>query len=114
VAGDPAYPLLTGFDGILNGFSALEESEPPAEGSRVKVLAALGVPPPEPDENAPANAPAPEQKYVLTASRLGAGLVIRVGLPQWTQRLRDVEVAQITRNIADLLRGAKPKIRSTR
>ena len=42
----------------------------------------------------------------LAATRLGDGLVIRVGLPQWAQRIdEDRQVFQITRNIVDLLRG---------
>ena len=31
--------------------------------------------------------------------------MIRVGLPEWTRRLDDGEVSQITSNIVDLLRG---------
>ena len=73
--------------------------------------AALGVPPPEPDPDAPADAEVPEERHALTAITLGKGLVIRVGLPEWTGRLEDPEVAQITSNIVDLLRGSKPKIR---
>ena len=38
--------------------------------------------------------------------------MIRVGLPEWSSRLEDRQVAQVTRNIADLLRGPEPKIRS--
>jgi hypothetical protein len=102
LAGDPAYGLLTGFDGTLDGFSSFEESEPPDSGGRAKVLAALGRG--EAGDDKPA---------ALTATKLGDGLVIRVGLPQWTQRLDDPEVSQITRNIVDLLRGKPTKIRST-
>jgi hypothetical protein len=40
--------------------------------------------------------------------------VIRVGLPEWAQRLRDPEIAQVTRNIVDLLRGRTPRFRSAR
>jgi hypothetical protein len=54
-----------------------------------------------------------DKPAALTAIKLGDGLVIRVGLPQWTQRFKDAEVSQITRNIVDLLRGVEPKIRST-
>ena len=36
--------------------------------------------------------------------------MIRVGLPEWTQRLDDRQVAQITLNIADLLRRLPAKI----
>ena len=64
VAGDPGYGLLTGSDGTLDGFSVFEET-PAKEGG--KVLAALGVPPPEPDEDAPPDAPVPEERHALTA-----------------------------------------------
>ena len=114
LAGDAAYGLLTGSDGVLNGFSAFEESPPPTDGAQGTLLAGLGEPPEEPDPNAAPTETAPEERYALTATRLGEGLVIRVGLPQWTARLRDPEVAQLTRNIVDLLAGAKPKIRSAR
>ena len=47
------------------------------------------------------------------ATRLGEkGLIIRVGLPQWPQRLNDAEIEQVTSNIVDLLRGRTPKIRT--
>jgi hypothetical protein len=101
LAGDPAYGLLTGFDGTLDGFSAFEESSPPASGTHARVLVALGRG--EASDDAPA---------ALTATKLGDGLVIRVGLPQWPRRLADPEVSQLTRNIVDLLRGVQPKIRS--
>ena len=42
----------------------------------------------------------------------GLLLLIRVGLPQWGQRLDDRQVAQITLNIADLLRRFEPRIRT--
>jgi hypothetical protein len=115
LAGDPGYGLFTGSDGTLDGFSAFEESPPPGPGSRAEILAALGRPPPEPDPEAPADTPPPEERHALTASRLGEkGLVIRVGLPEWPQRLRDPEIAQVTRNIVDLLRGRTPRFRSAR
>ncbi len=111
IEGDAAYGLLTGFDGALGGFSVLEESDLPS-GGRGEILAALGVEtaieetPEVPDELPPAPLPA------LAATEVGEGLVIRVGLPQWSGRLEDRQVAQITRNIVDLLRGTEPKIRS--
>jgi hypothetical protein len=112
LAGDPAYGLLTGSDGTLDGFSAFEDTAPPA-GAGEKLLAALGEPPPEPDPNAPPDEAAPEERYALTATRLGEkGLVIRVGLPQWGGRLEDTEIEQVTRNIVDLLIGKTPKIRT--
>jgi hypothetical protein len=111
IAGDPAFGLLTGFDGTLDGFSEFEESAPPDPDGRARILAALGEPPPEPAPDAPADEPLPEERHALTAVRLGEGVVIRVGLPQWTARLRDREVAQITRNVADILRKVRPEIR---
>jgi hypothetical protein len=120
LGGDPGYGLFVGTGGTLEGFSAFEESAPPEEGGRAKVLGAMGVAPPEPDADAPADEPPPEARYALTAIRLGdaqdtrEGLIIRVGLPQWTRRLKEPQVAQVTRNIIDLLRGQEPKIRSLR
>jgi len=115
LGGDPGYGLFTGTSGTIDGFSAFEESAPPEEGGKATVLGAMGVAPPEPDADAPADEPAPEARYALTATRLGEkGLVIRVGLPQWAQRLKEPQVAQVTRNIVDLLRGQEPKIRTLR
>ena len=53
-------------------------------------------------------------RAALSAVRLGKGTVIRVGLPEWPQRLGAPEVAQVTHNIVDILRGVQPRIRSTR
>jgi hypothetical protein len=114
LAGDFAYELLTGFDGTLEGFSSFEESPPPREGGRARVLAALGEPPAEPAPDAPPDAPLPEERYALTATRLGEGVVFRIGLPEWTGRLGDPEVAQLTRNVVDLLRRKQPKPGSVR
>ena len=116
LGGDPAYGLFEGTGGTLSGFSAFEESAPPEEGGKATVLGAMGVEPPEPDPDAPADEPPPEARYALTAIRLGEkeGLIIRVGLPQWPQRLREPQIGQVTRNIIDLLRGQEPKIRTTR
>lgn len=111
LAGDPAYGLFTGTDGTLSGFTAFEESPPPTGGG-TKLLAALGVPPPEPDPNAPADQPAPEERYALTATQLDKGTIIRVGLPEWSQRLGDAQIEQVTRNIVDILLGRTPKIRT--
>ena len=112
LGGDPAYGLFEGTGGTLDGFSTFEESVPPGEGGKATLLGAMGVAPPEPDPNAPADEPPPEARYALTATRLGEkGLIIRVGLPEWTRRLKDPQIDQVTRNIVDLLRGQEPKIR---
>jgi hypothetical protein len=50
----------------------------------------------------------------LAATQLGKGVVIRVGLPEWTSKLSDSNVSQVTRNIIDILRGVQPRIRSTK
>jgi hypothetical protein len=112
IEGDAGYGLLVGFDGALGGFNVLEESALPGEG-RGRTLAALGIETaieetPEVPEELP-----PEPLPVLSATELGDGLMIRVGLPQWAERIdEDRQVYQITRNIADLLRGIEPEIRT--
>jgi len=111
IGGDAGDPLLEGFDGALGGFRTLEESDMPS-GDRGQLLAALGV------ETVTENTPEvpdelpPEPRPALTATRFGEGLLIRVGLPEWPKQLDDRQVAQITRNIVDLLRGVEPRIRS--
>jgi hypothetical protein len=56
----------------------------------------------------------PETRPALALTALGDGIVIRVGLPEWGERLQEraVPVQQLTRNIADILRGRQPRIRS--
>jgi hypothetical protein len=107
IDGDPASPLLEGFDGSLEGFSVLEESDPP-RGERERVAAALGV------ENAPVEEETdelpPPLRPAVVATEIGDGVMIRVGLPEWSERLGDRQVAQITLNIADILRRLPPKI----
>jgi len=108
-ADDPELGLLTGVE-QLPGFSTLEESQP---SERVRVaLAAL-------DQEAIDAAEAageelPPSYPALALSDVGEGIVIRAGLPQWGTRLRQgsVPVQQLTRNIADILRGAEPRIRT--
>jgi FlgD Ig-like domain len=112
IGGDATFGLLEGFDGALEGFRVLEESEPPAEGKGT-LRAALGVEtaPAEEEPGVPEELP-PEPLPTIAATEIGKGLTIRVGLPGWTQHLRDRQVAQITLNIADLLRRLEPRIRS--
>jgi hypothetical protein len=114
IGGDAGAGLLEGFDGALEGFTVLEESRPPAAG-RGELQAALGVEtaPPEETEGVPEELPPPAMP-ALASTELGEGVMIRVGLPEWTQRLdEDRQVSQITLNIADILRGVRPRIRST-
>ena len=56
----------------------------------------------------------PPSYPAVALSRVGKGTVIRVGLPEWGQRLTAgrPNVQQLTRNIADILRGTRPQIRS--
>ncbi len=101
--------LLTGVEN-LPGFAELEESEP---SERVRVaLAAVDLAALEQAETT--EEPLPETYPAVSLSELGEGTVIRVGLPEWGSRLRDgsIPVQQLTRNIADILRGAEPEIRS--
>jgi len=106
---DPAAGLLEAFDGALGGFRTVEESEP----SRSRLVAALGqdrgdAAPLDP-ETGVRRPPAP----ALISVRLGRGLLIRVGLPEWGRRLgEDGDVQQITRNALDLLRRVRPRPRS--
>jgi hypothetical protein len=109
VADDPEIGLLTGVE-ELPGFSAVEESEP---SERVQVALAVR------DEQAIAEAEAageelPPAYPALALSQLGEGTVIRVGLPEWGAKLKQggEPVQQLTRNIADILRGAEPEIRT--
>jgi hypothetical protein len=110
----PQLRLFEGSDGVLEGFSLVEESQRP-QAVRTRLLAALAQP--LGDEEAAAAEDAGgsvrEPLPVLAATRLGRGLVIRVGMPDWGQRLvGDREVDQINRNIVDLLRGVRPRVRS--
>ena len=109
IADEGATGLLTGVRDLA-GFSLLEEAEP---SERVQVaLAAVDL---EALEAAEADGePAPESYPALALTQVGEGIVIRVGLPQWGARLRAgaVPVQQLTRNVADILRGAEPRIRT--
>ena len=114
LAEEPGAGLLEGFGGELGGFEAVEELTSP--GSRAKLVASVGHAISEQEAIAAeeANRTPREERPALSAAQAGRGLVIRVGLPGWGGRLeaRDASVAQITRNIADLLRGVRPRPRS--
>ncbi len=107
----PDYGLMEGALS-LTGFTRLEETVSLGGG---KLLAGVGQPltPEEEAEALTSGKPARELRPALTAVQLGKGLVIRVGLPEWPQRLGDPSVSQVTRNIIDLLRDVEPRIRST-
>lgn len=113
----PEEPLLAGSDGSLDGFAVFEESAARPDDTRARVLAALGQ---EPTDEQRARAESegkspPEALAALTLSRFGKGTIIRVGLPEWGERIgKDPEVAQITHNIVDILRGVTPRTRSVR
>jgi hypothetical protein len=107
---DPSFGLMTGVTS-LPGFSELEEAStelPP----RTKLLAGVGqeLTDAEVAEAERTGKPARELRSALTAERLGKGLVIRVGLPEWPHKLKEPQVTQVTLNIADLLRGMTPHI----
>jgi hypothetical protein len=115
LADDPALGLLTGSDGIVPAFGRLEESQPRPAARDGKVATALG------QDVTEAERAAAEEKGeqprtalpALTAARLGKGIVVRVGLTEWVQQAgRDREVGQITRNVIDVLRRVKPRLRS--
>jgi FlgD Ig-like domain len=115
LAEDPTLGLLTGSDGTLNAFGRLEEAEKRPETARAKVLTSLGQDVSDSERTkAEAKGELPREALpVLTATRLDKGIEIRVGLTQWAQQAgKDAEVAQITRNIVDILRRVTPRVRS--
>ena len=110
IGGDASYGLLEGTDGTLSGFSDLEETDPPASGHG-RLLAALGIGTAASADQGDVPEQLPdEQRPALAATEIGKGVMIRVGLPEWSQRLSDREVAQITLNIADILRRVPTQI----
>jgi hypothetical protein len=101
--------LLTGVES-LPGYTVLEESE-----GTEKVRSALAaVDKAAEDKAEEAGTPLPKSYPALALARVGKGFVIRVGLPEWGSRLASgqPETRQVTRNIADLIRGYTPRIRS--
>lgn len=75
--------LFRGGDGLFRGFTLFEETLAPGPGARVVARAE--------EQGARAGAP------VIVATRQGDGLVIRTGLPQWEQRLGELNVSAMTR-----------------
>ena len=115
LAEDARLGLLTGTDGVLDAFGRLEESHERPETRRAKVLVALGQDVTDAERAASeAKGELPRKPLpALTATRLGKGIVVRVGLTEWAERVgQDREVAQITRNIVDVLRRVTPRVRS--
>ena len=109
---DPELGLLEGTGDVLGPFRALEESVP-AEGGKLRLAAGAGQDLGEAAPLDPATGAPRAARPALTGSRLGRGVVIRVGLPEWGRRLReDAGVQQITRNVADILRRVRPRPRS--
>lgn len=97
LAEDESLQLFEGFAGLLPGITEVEELLEPGDG---EVVASVGE---ESTDLIPA----------FSAVRAGDGLVIRVGLPEWGPRLEaeDPNVQQLTYNIVDVLRGARPRAR---
>jgi N,N-dimethylformamidase beta subunit-like protein/flagellar hook capping protein FlgD len=79
--------LFAGTDGFVGLFERFEQSQSRVAGARV--VAAAGRDPRRP---------------AFVAYRLGNGLVVRTGTPQWARALEsDTEVARVTRNLWSLL-----------
>jgi hypothetical protein len=86
LAGDDAIGLFQGGDGAFSGFGASERTRDPGKGARVVSVAQD-----------------PAGRRVIVAGRLGKGLVIRTGLPEFEQRLGDANVAALTRRAWEIL-----------
>ncbi len=115
LADDATLGLLTGSDGIVDAFGRLEESGAGPDSGPGKVVVALGQDVTDAERAAAEEKGEPprEPRPALTATRLAKGLVVRVGLTEWVTRAgQDREIAQITRNIVDVLRRVKPRLRS--
>ena len=107
IAGSAHARLLAFWDGTLSGFTAAEESRPPAAGDGVRLRAGVGVVP-----GTTGAAADDEPRPALSQLTVGRGTVVRIGLAGWTRRLSsDREVVQLTRNAVDLLVGARPRAR---
>jgi hypothetical protein len=86
-ASNDALALFAGTDGVVGQFTAFDQSLQLPAGARA--LTAAGREPARPS---------------LVAYRLGRGLVIRMGTPQWSHALAsDQEVATVTRKVWALL-----------
>lgn len=98
LAEDSDLGLLEGFAGQLPGFSEVEELLGPGEDGEVRTSIGRQT---------------TDLRPAFSAVGLGDGLVIRIGLPEWVQRLGegDDNVRQLTFNVIDVLRGARPRVR---
>ena len=83
LAGGDQIGLFRGGDGLFRGFTQFEETLAPGPGAQVVARAE--------EQGARAGAP------VIVATRQGQGLVIRTGLPQWEQRMSELNVSAMTR-----------------
>ena len=87
VSEDEALRLFAGTGGLVGSFSSFERSEARVPGARL--LAAAGADPRRP---------------AFVAYRLGRGIVVRVGTPEWSRALsRQGEVATVTGRLWQLL-----------
>jgi len=95
---DDSLGLLEGFAGELTGFTQVEELLDP--GPDAEVATAVG------EETT-------DLRPAFSASTDGDGVIIRVGLPEWVSKLADEDpnVQQLTYNIIDVLRDARPHAR---
>jgi flagellar hook assembly protein FlgD len=106
--------LLEGFSGELGGFEQLEPLLEPGGDGKVVVRVADALTDQEAaDAEAQNKTPRPE-RTAFSATEYGKGLVIRIGLPTWVRRLAagDAQVAQLTRNVVDVVHGVQPQPRS--
>ena len=101
IGGEPDYGLLEGLDGPLDGLQRARGERPARRGPRHVAGRAR-----RRDRarggrrvHAPGRAARPGPP-ALAATEIGKGLFIRVGLPEWSSRLDDRQVSQVTRNIA--------------
>jgi hypothetical protein len=113
---DPQLGLLEGFSGVLGGFTRAEELVSPGPRGRVATSVAEAISEQEAAKAEEENRTLRPERPAISAVRSGDGLVLRLGLPDWVARLarRDPAVTQITFNVVDLLRGARPRARSAR
>lgn len=111
----PGFPVFTAWDGFLEAFGRVEELTGAGQGG--EVVAGVGQPVTA-EEIAAAEAadrdPRDAESYALSVVKQGEGYVLRVGIDGWVKRLSegDADVAQVTRNVVDLVRRVNPRPRS--